>query len=236
MNKEIKLLWELQKIELEENKLTQVFHTLNQKKELKNLYQIIEKEIKEFDLLKEDLDNKKEKLNHIEEEIKEIEKNLKENEMVLYSGKIKNYKEMEILSKKSKSLQEVKKDKEEILLKYMEDIEELERKLKKISNKIRKMQKEYKEIRLKNREDIDKIKKELEKLKGDRASIIERIKPEYLTIYQKLKATKADPIAKIVDSKCSGCNTILSLAKIQEVSQYTLPVYCENCGRLIFAE
>lgn len=236
MVKEMELLWELQQIEKEEKKLIEAYNVLVKNIELKNLYQIILSEMKEYERLENTLKDKREKQTQIEKEIKEIEKKYIENESFLYSGKIKNYKEMEMLSDNLKKLKDVKAEKEEILLRYMEEVYQLENLIKQISNKIRKMQKEYKEIRLKNNEDIDKIKKEIEKLRDCKLTLAEKIKPELLTIYKKIKLTKTDPVAKVVDFKCSGCNTILSFAKIQEVSQHTLPVYCESCGRLIFAE
>jgi predicted nucleic acid-binding Zn-ribbon protein len=42
------------------------------------------------------------------------------------------------------------------------------------------------------------------------------------------------PIAKIVNSKCGGCNMSLPMVMLKKIATTDGIVECENCGRILY--
>ena len=73
----------------------------------------------------------------------------------------------------------------------------------------------------------------LDELKAKVAKEAEGIEPALLEKYKAIKRHAAQPITRLHDDRCGGCNMQLSAADKDKVRSGLPYVECENCGRII---
>ncbi len=122
---------------------------------------------------------------------------------------------------------------EERALEILEEIDDLDLSLPKEKQLVAKKKKEYGEKQLQTSREIDKIKAELQVLQGHKRCLKIKISPKLLDKYYKIKKIKRNPVAGVVDGKCSGCMMEISVMLVLEVQRHENIIYCENCGRLL---
>ncbi len=91
------------------------------------------------------------------------------------------------------------------------------------------------QIDLKNNEN-SMMSSSLEAAKNDVDKASQNIDENYLETYKRLKTTgKRMPVlVAIQNEKCDGCHLSLSKVLVSEAETATKPVYCEQCGRMVY--
>lgn len=75
--------------------------------------------------------------------------------------------------------------------------------------------------------ELSDCEKELEELRKN-------VDAALLARYEKLKSYHANPIAKVVNNKCGGCNMSIPMVTLKRLSTTDAIVECDNCGRLLY--
>jgi predicted nucleic acid-binding Zn-ribbon protein len=169
-----------------------------------------------------DAQSQKEKIEHIE--------------LSLYSGGIKNPKELQDLQKDSASLKKHLITLEERELEAMVKSETSDHDLENAKVEFEKVQAR---LAMEHKHLIDDqiiFMKDLEKLAEEREAALGPIDIKLLHIYENLRQQKRGvAVAGAIDNACTSCGTTLSASLQQSAHSQTSLAYCSSCGRILFA-
>ncbi len=231
---QLKLLWDLQEIDLAIRDLEQKKEeapALSGVKEASEDYERLEKEISEKEILLKDNRKTLKNLEMREQKLVDDRKNLSDN---MYDGTVTSIKELEQMQRKMELLAEDKQKTEDDILLYMESVEEQESLLEHEKTELEKCKQELQKKEKVLEEDLDRFKHDLENLKESRAGLIEKIEAKYINKYNMLaEKHQGEALAKVDNDICGGCRVFISSALRGHLYNPGAMVYCENCGRLL---
>jgi predicted nucleic acid-binding Zn-ribbon protein len=153
----------------------------------------------------------------------------------LYSGRIKNPKELQSLQQDISSLQSQRNPLEEKVLSLMEMYEKLGDKVKQLSQDLAQVEKEWLVEQHSLRSRIENDKQRLAELRQKWPSMTAAIPPADLAAYNQLKKTRGWGVARMEQGTCGRCRLNLSTSEIQRARSGQV-VSCSSCGRLIYFE
>ena len=98
-----------------------------------------------------------------------------------------------------------------------------------------KAKKEYDTLRAQCEEERVARQGELDRHDQKLTTLSKTVDPALLERYSQVKQHHAVPIAKIVNSKCGGCNMSLPMVMLKKIATSDGIVECENCGRILYS-
>ncbi len=98
-----------------------------------------------------------------------------------------------------------------------------------------KAKKKYDELRVTCEEEREARSEELSRHDANLERLAKAVDPALLDRYNQVKLHHAVPIAKIVNSKCGGCNMSLPMVMLKKIATTDGIVECENCGRILYS-
>lgn len=164
------------------------------------------------------------------EDLQEKSKHLKNK---LYSGTVKNPKELVNLENESGILKKKTRGKEDELLELMSQIEDLETKVEASTKELQEMRQEWQQKQKILNE--KKTETELARLSETRRELAQQISSEVLNLYEQIKLTKGQAIAKVEQGRCQGCYITLPTSQWQRARSGEL-VQCSSCNRILYVE
>lgn len=228
-------LWELQKIDLKIEQLSEEFKVLETKNKLKPLKKRIKSDKEALEVINTKLTELKKELKKTEWDYSDLSLKANGLEKKLYSGEIKNLKEMEQLTRQLENIKQNKDTKENLSLELIGGSEKLENELEGIEQNLKLAKQEYKQEILKCKRDADKIEEEIFEQELQREQLLENIDEKYINLYEQLKSNKQGiAIATVVGQNCSGCRVNLPSMIVSMTKAGNTIVKCENCGRILF--
>lgn len=159
---------------------------------------------------------------------------IEQSESSLYSGNVKNPKELQDLQKDVASLKKHLTVLEERQLEAMINAE-----TKGIELEQAKIELDLIQARLGNEhkklfEERSVLVKELESLGQEREAVLAPIPNDQLTVYEDLRRQKRGvAVSEVQEGACSSCGTDINAALQQSARSQKL-VYCPTCGRILF--
>ncbi len=231
MKNRLKLLWELQQIDTELDKLDEL------RGDLPREIAIIENKLNE---LKEKIQNlRKEKEESIrkreenDEKIVESRANVKKYKAQLLQ--VKTNREYDALTKEIDYTQELvdKLEQENNTLadlnkKLTQEIEEIEPEIKNFEQELKERSKDLAEI-------DKKTEKERMVLVQKREEIKAKITRADLSLYNRIRAAKGKAVVPIRRNACDGCYAAISSQKQLEIRRNDRIYTCESCGRILIS-
>jgi predicted nucleic acid-binding Zn-ribbon protein len=180
-----------------------------------------------------------EKLEHeqhsAEWEIEDLETKLSAAKDSLYSGRIKNPKELASLQHEVEGLNAIHDQMEEKVLEIMEQVEQATAELDSLNNKVRVLEDEWHSEQQKLSAEIEKLKNIVSELKNERLKALKGIDAETADCYNQLRKQKGLAVARVEQGTCCGCRISLSTAELQRARGGSL-VKCNSCGRILFID
>ena len=228
----VRQLYQLQALELEiESKEQALARNMGQLGESQAVAGVRAKLARE----QQHLDELKKKQHSAEWEIEGIETKLAAAKEALYSGRIKNPKELASLQHEVESLKGRHDQMEEKALEIMEQVELAQANLASLSSKLSTMEDGWRGEQQKLSADIEQLKNMLSELKQKRQLALAGIDPETVDFYCQLRKQKGWAVARVEQGNCCGCRISLSTAELQQARGGRL-VQCNNCGRILFID
>ena len=153
----------------------------------------------------------------------------------LYGGAIKNPKELVNLEQEAKDLRSKLGSKENDLLELMTQVETMQGEMKASAEELEHLSQEWhqKQENLKQRK--SGAESELAKLSPDRQELAQQISREALQLYEQIRLTKQEPVAKVEQGRCQGCRITLPTSQWQRAKAGDL-VQCSSCNRILYLE
>lgn len=164
-----------------------------------------------------------------------IQEKLQEEETKLYSGAIKNLRELEAIGKEAEALKEQSQAVDERLLADMESIESLQTRILSMEEELAEGEQQRQVDRVELNEEMSQLGDRVKHLESQRASMASTIQSADLNRYEHLRSSKGgQAIAKVERGLCRGCLMALPTHQLQRARSGRETVLCSSCGRILF--
>jgi predicted nucleic acid-binding Zn-ribbon protein len=151
----------------------------------------------------------------------------------LYSGKLKNPKELVGLEHEIGTMKSSLKQKEDDLLNVMGEAEVAQRKVEKEGEQVEKLEADWQREQKILTESESDISGQINDLRQVRESLAKSIPATALELYEGLRARKLQVVVKVEQGMCQGCRLTLSMSEWQRAKAGSL-VQCGSCGRILY--
>lgn len=169
-------------------------------------------------------------------EIRSTAEKASQSEDDLYSGRIKNPKQMQELEQEIASLKKRHSELETELLETMFAVEEAESTLGEAQSQLEAVTQNWQQEHGALLEEQALLEAHIKQLQASRKQALQDIKAESLKMYETLKPRKHNqPIALMTSGTCGLCGVAQNLSVEREVRQGQKLVTCTNCGRILVA-
>jgi predicted nucleic acid-binding Zn-ribbon protein len=174
-------------------------------------------------------------LKQSEAEVERQTLKIKQNEASLYSGNVKNPKELQDLQQDIASLKKHLSTLEERELEAMLRAEETAKKVELAKAQLADIESN---LLIQNRDlasETEKLNADLERLQAERQAVISTLSEQALKTYEGLRQHKRGiAVAIISEDACSACGTTLTASQ-QQFARLPQLFYCPTCGRVLYA-
>ena len=225
-------LYKLQQFDIELQKNQQLAEEITQQLSENSALVAVESKLSSQ---KQQLTEWKKKQKTIEWELEDLQHKTNQLNSKLYNGTVTNPKELVNLKHESENTKGKVGPKEDELLELMSQIEDMETMVEIGSKEIAKLRQEWE----RKQEILTQRKIETEttlvNLREKRHTLSQQISPEALSLYEHIKLTKGQAIAKIEQGKCQGCYITLPTSQWQRAKTGDL-VQCNSCTRILYVE
>jgi len=223
-------LYQLQEIDLEiaeeERKLEQVNGRLGKD-------DVVVAAQRKLDAAKEKLEELWHQQRSLEWEIDDLASKIKKGDEELYSGRIKNPKELTNLQHEVELLKAKRDGLETKDLQIMEQVESAEAGTAALTRELEdttaKWQREQEQLR----KDKAALESSLSKLKQQRQALAAEVDPKTAALYEGLRKGKGFAVARVEQGICRGCRISLPSSELQQARSGAL-VQCGSCSRILY--
>ncbi len=184
---------------------------------------------------KEQLQDARKKQKSSEWELEDLQEKIRQIDGKLYSGKTKDPKELVNLEKEVKGLKGQTRAKEDALLGFMSQVDDLEAGLKTTSAELERLKKEWEQTQETLRPRKSEIEIALAELKGEREGLAEQIDSEAFNTYERIRLTRGQAVVKVERGRCLGCHITVPTSQWQKAKAGDL-IQCDNCNRILYLE
>ncbi|NMB41266.1 MAG: hypothetical protein GX996_04955 [Firmicutes bacterium] len=232
---QLQLLWQFQELEQEINRQKQNLQkipSIHEHRQEKEKFTHFQQMLKEKE---EDLNSLKRELRRKELELQTITASLKEMDKKLYSGEVRNVKELENLEKNVQTKKKEISDLEDEIIHMMEKSEQDAAEISRLKKTEEEKSKTLQQLMVKARNDLAKAQENLEQLNDKHGELLQTIDESLLNRYREL--SKRTPGGRCISLVKKGFCGICNVSLPSSFKGYLLTpgklVYCENCGSLL---
>ncbi|MBW2004790.1 MAG: hypothetical protein JRI72_09285 [Deltaproteobacteria bacterium] len=233
MDKELEALLMIQSIDIRFDEI---------KKEKEEFPKEIEKLKKNLDFLSNAMEQDLSSIEELKKERRTVERELEDVENKFQKSKlrlsdVKTNKEYQAVLKEIEDLKELIFEKEEVVIKCMEDIEIQEGERAGNSDTWGESQKEYKNKQEEFSQRMRDIDEEVQSINGKRAKLCQNVDKNLLERYNRLrKNLRGRVVTQVINTICQGCNLGIPPQQYNELIKGGSIKSCPNCNRIIYWE
>jgi uncharacterized protein len=225
-------LFRLQKLD------TQIDKTKNRIEEIDQLLgddQRVRRAQKNLEKAEKEAKHRRIELQKIEGEVEAKRIKRKTNQLSMYSGKIKNPKELQDLQMESDALKKYIAELEDKQLEAMIANEEAENTVKQAKKSLKQAEGTSVEEKAELRGEKFKLEEDLKRLLREKEAVLQSISPKSLKLYEGLRKTKRGiAVAAVSEGGCSICGQALPPGDMQTIRAGNELFFCPSCGRILF--
>lgn len=161
---------------------------------------------------------------------------LAETERALYSGAVRNPKELQDLQHESESLQRHLATLEDHLLEAMVELEDRERDQEQASADLARAEAQAASVREDLTEESAKVESRRDRVQSEREVALAGVGPKDLAMYAEMKESMGGRVLAIVhDGACGACGLGLAASALQSVRNSAELFRCPQCGRILYS-
>ena len=181
----------------------------------------------------------KDSTNSLKQSEADVEKQaikIEQTEASLYSGSVKNPKELQDLQMDVASLKKHLATLEERELEEMLQMEEAEKGLQSAKEKLVGVQSNLKDQNIELANESDALNKDLERLESERKAVTSALDEQAIKTYDGLRQHKRGvAVALLNENACSACGTTFTASQQQSIHSASQLYYCPTCGRIVYS-
>lgn len=179
------------------------------------------------------LDELKKKQRATEWDIDDLGAKIRAGDDQLYSGRIRNPKELASLQQEMAAFK-AKRDKlETALLEVMDRVEATEKEIVATGAKLKETETEWQGQQQTLAAEIESVKARNAGLQQQRQTLAGEIDAKSLELYRYLKKAKGQAVARVEQGICRGCRISLPSSDLQQARAGHLAP-CSSCGRILY--
>jgi len=225
-----KQLYQLQEVDLEleskEQAVKQITSQLGESEALANVRNRLAQEQKRLDELSH-------QQRSLEWEIDDLTSKLTTVERDLYSGRIRNPKELTSLQQEAEALKARRNQLEDKTLEIMEQAELGGENVTSLSTEVKSIETDWQTRQQNLTAELEQLKDTLANLRQRQQLLAAGIDSETLDLYHRLKKGKGTAVARVEQGICRGCRISLPVSELQQARSGSL-VQCGSCGRILY--
>ena len=169
----------------------------------------------------------------LEWEIEDLRNRLKNAEDELYSGRIRNPKELTNLQHEIDGLKGNRGQLEDRALEIMDQVESCTRSVADLTGEHKTLKAEWQQQQNQLSDELEQLKTIQSDLTNRRQLLAAGVDSETIEIYEALKKHKGTAVARVEQGICRGCRISLPVNELQRVRSDNL-VRCSSCDRVLF--
>lgn len=170
----------------------------------------------------------------MEQQIEAVANKRKATETRLYSGNVKNPKELQDMQKEIESLTKRHAELDENLLLLIMERDEAKDMLELNEQELEKVKATWEAEHSDLLSEKSELEKKSEKLMADRKVSLKAVRDDAMKQYNSLRTSKSNrPVAVMENRTCSVCGIEQNSAIASAVNKDDSLVYCQNCGRIL---
>lgn len=169
----------------------------------------------------------------VEHETDDLNAKLSKIDDDLYSGRIRNPKELTDLKNESDMHKNQRSQLEEKTLQIMEQVDAAAGRVAEADSELNRLEADWQSRQQRLTADLQKLKTEVGELQNKRLPVAAGIDPGTLEMYQQLKKQKGTAVSQVEGGICTGCRLTLPVGEMQAVRSGKL-ARCGSCGRILF--
>lgn len=171
----------------------------------------------------------------LELQVSTLKKKIADSESQLYSGTIRNPKELSDRQAELASLKRRLESKEEELLEAMIKREEAEERAKKTQVHAKRVNEGWELSQQSLLVEKDELRARAKAITTERANLTTRIPAGDLQVYNTLRSSRGNAVALVSGETCTGCWIQLFPNHLAQVRRGDL-TFCDNCERILLLE
>ena len=168
-------------------------------------------------------------------EVEDLTGKLTTAEEKLYSGRIRNPKELTSLKREADGLRARRTQLEDKILGIMDQVELATATVLAVGNELKTLEAEWRHQQQQLSSEMERLKTTVSELKHKRQLLVANVDSTAVEVYHKLRKQKGTAVAKVEQGICSGCRISLSTTELQRARGGSL-VQCSSCGRILFLD
>jgi predicted nucleic acid-binding Zn-ribbon protein len=174
-------------------------------------------------------------LRHAEENVSGQRIKIEQTEATLYSGKVKDPKELQEKQNETAALKRYLGVLEDRQLEAMLAEEEAASKFDNAVHELKKEQSRHNQLQSGLLNEKIKLENELVRLQGERTATTGAIPEDDLFLYQQLREQRRGiAVAKVSNKACSACGSLLSATTLHSARSPNQITRCDTCGRILY--
>jgi uncharacterized protein len=175
-------------------------------------------------------------LRQAEAEVDKQKIKIEQSEANLYSGNVKNPKELQDLQMEIAALKRHLVTLEDRQLDAMLEVESSEQANQAALDNLERVKSRLAEQNQTLTGEQASLNKEFERLETERQAAVSPLDANLLAVYEQLRQQKRGlAIASVSDGACAACGTTLTPAQFQSARSTTQTYNCPTCGRILYA-
>ncbi|MFW5869083.1 MAG: zinc ribbon domain-containing protein [Armatimonadota bacterium] len=184
--------------------------------------------------LEEQLRQKQSRRRKLELDLEGIEEERQEKHDRAYGGTVSDPKELTALEQKIDELDRNAGRHEDMILELLEEIDQLEGRVKAQREKVEAGQAEYERTVQNYEETTGTARAEIDELTQRREELAEQLPPQLLSPYERLREREDGiAVAALIDGTCAECNMAIPRARTPMVERGASVGKCEHCRRIL---
>jgi predicted nucleic acid-binding Zn-ribbon protein len=153
----------------------------------------------------------------------------------LYSGRVRNPKELTSLQQELEGFKHQRDPLEEKAMNFMEKIENVQAHLKKLDAELKTVEGRLREERKTLHAQLGELAVKLAALKEQHSQALASIPPDEAHFYADLKKRRGVAVARVEQGTCGSCRISLSSTELQRARSGKI-VQCSSCSRILLSE
>jgi len=171
-----------------------------------------------------------------EAEVDKQKVKIEQSESNLYSGNVKNPKELQDLQNEIAALKRHLVTLEDRQLDAMMEVESTEQANQAALEDLERIKTKFAQQNQSLTSEQSQLNKELERLETERQATLSPLDANLLTVYEDLRQRKRGlAITTVSDGACAACGTTLTPSQLQNARSTSQAYNCPTCGRILFA-
>jgi len=183
---------------------------------------------------KERLHKAQHELREAEDTVRSQQIKIEQTENTLYSGTVRNPKELQDLQNETAALKRYLSVLEDRQLDAMLSVEEAEESHQKVAENLKVVIAHRSETHASLKGEQTRLQVDEKRLETEKQAALRSVPENELSIYERLRQQRGGTaVAKVSQNGCDACGSSLNTAVVQAAASNLL-AYCPTCGRILF--